>query len=185
MLAFVFWHWPQAGVAVSTYESRLRDFQVVLAAHKPPGFLRSAVYRLRAATWLQGVTDGYEEWYLTDGSAALDPLNEAAVGSACRAAHDAAAQLAAGGAAGLYHLRQGKGELETARFAYWLAKPAGMKYEEFYALLKPLTGSPGFALWGRQMVLGPTPEFCLHTPGAVELPAGLAPQMTSLERVWP
>ena len=185
MLAYLFWHWPQAGVAASAYETRLREFQQTLAANKPLGFLQSVVYRVQGASWLGKNSDAYEEWYLTDGSAALDPLNEAAVGSACRAAHDAAAQLAAGGVAGLYRLRQGKGEVEAARFAYWLPKPAGMKYEELYALLKPLTGSPGIALWGRQMVLGPTPEFCLLTRDAAALPSGLAPQMTSLERIWP
>jgi len=185
MLAYVFWHWPQAGVAVSTYQVRLREFQSTLAGNKPPGFLHSTIFRVHGAGWLGTAREAYEEWYLTDGSAALDPLNQAAVAPACRAAHDAAAQLAAGGAAGLYRLRQGRADLEAARFAYWLSKPAGMKYDEFYALLKPLTSQPGIALWGRQMVLGPTPEFCLHTRESVELPSGIAPQMTSLDRLWP
>ena len=185
MLAYVFWHWAQAGVAASTYEAKLREFQQTLAANKPPGFLHSAVFRVHGASWLGKVAEAYEEWYLTDGSAALDPLNEAAVAPACRAAHDAVAQLAAGGTAGLYRLGQGKPSLEFTRFAYWFAKPAGMKYEEFYARLLPITDRSGVALWGRQMVLGPTLEFCLHTRETVEIPPGITPQMSPLERLWP
>ena len=185
MLAYVFWHWPQAGVPASTYETRLRDFQSALAANKPPGFLHSALFRVKGANWLGNITDAYEEWYLVDASAGLDPLNDAAVAPACRAAHDAAAQLAAGGTAGLYRLRVGEGEPESARVACWLTKPAGIKYEEFYTALKPQIGQPGAALWGRQMTLGPTPEFCLHTRDFVELPAGIASQRTALERLWP
>jgi len=185
MLGYVFWHWPQTGVATATYESKLRDFQTTLAVNKPTGFHRSALFHVRGANWLGGVADAYEEWYLVDGSAGLDPLNDAAVAPACRAAHDAAAQLAAGGAAGLYRLRAGEAELETARAACWLAKPAGMKYEDFYASLRPLTSQPRVALWGRQMLLGPTPEFCLRSPAKVELPAGLAGLSTELELLWP
>lgn len=183
MLAFVFWHWPQTGVAAADYESRLRDFQTTLAANKPPGFLRSAVFRASGMNWLGEVTNAYEEWYVVDGSAALDPLNDAAVGPVCRAAHDAAAQLAAGGAAGLYRLREGEPELGTSRVAYWFAKPAGMKYEEFYELMKPLTSLPARALWGRQMVLGPAPEFCLHSAGPVELPFALHTRQVLLVRL--
>lgn len=185
MLAYVFWHWPQAGVAAAAYEARLLEFHSTLTANKPPGLLRSVVFRVRGADWLGQSLDAYEEWYLTDGSAALDPLNDAAVAPACRAAHDAAARLAAGGTAGLYRLRAGEAALDAARSACWLAKPAGMRYEEFYALLNPLTSQPGIALWGRQMVLGPTLEFCLHTRGTAELPAGMASHRTSLERLWP
>lgn len=185
MLAYVFWHWPQPSVAASDYEAKLRDFQAALADNKPPGFLHSALFRVKGANWLGGITDAYEEWYLVDTSAGLDPLNDAAVAPACLAVHDAAAQLAARGTAGLYRLRVGEGEPESARVAYWLTKPAGMKYEEFYAALKPQTSQAGAALWGRQMTLGPTPEFCLHTRELVELPAGIASQMTALERLWP
>jgi hypothetical protein len=185
MLAYVFWHWPRGAVAPADYEAKLRAFQKCLAENPPAGFLRSVVYRVRDASWLEPSSVAYEEWYLTDGSAALDPLNDAAVAPACRAAHDAAAHLAAGGTAGLYRLRLGAAELKEARCAYWLAKPAGMKYEDFYALFTPLVGPAGIALWGRQMTLGPTPEFCLHSREDFQLPPGIAPQKTLLERIWP
>lgn len=175
MLAYVFWHWPQPQVEASEYEERLREFQASLRAHPPRGFRDSAVFRLSNAPWL-GAELGYEEWYLVEGSVALDPLNDAAIAPVCRAAHDAAARLAAGGTAGLYRLRAGQPALDQVKLSRWFGKPAGMPYDDFYQLLAPVTGQPSVALWGRQMVLGPTPEFCLHSPAQIELPANLRPE---------
>lgn len=185
MLAYVFWHWPQAESDRAGYEARLAEFQQSLAANPASGFRESAVFRLQGAPWLPTAAGGYEDWYLLEGSAGLDPLNEAAVAEACRAAHDAAARLAAGGTAGLYRLRRGEPNLKAARFAYWLGKPAGTRYEDFYARVEPLTRQPGVTLWGRQMTLGPTPEFCLRAPARVGLPSGLSPLELELRRVWP
>ncbi len=183
MLAYVFWHWPQAAVDRQTYESRLVDFQKALAAHPPGGFRQSAVFRLSGAPWLPAA--GYEEWYATHGSAALDPLNDAAVSPACRSQHDAVARLAGGGAAGLYRFRAGEQKIIGARHACWFGKPDGTSYADFYSLLEPLTRRPGVALWGRQMVLGPTPEFCLLASSPVDLPAGLSGTWLTLAPVWP
>ena len=172
MLAYAFWHWPQPQVDVTEYEARLRDFQKILRDHPSPGFRTSAVFRVSGLPWIQA-EHGYEDWYLVEGSVALDPLNDAAIAPACRAAHDAAARLAAGGTAGLYRLRAGNAVLEQVKFCCWFGKPAGMLYDDFYKLLAPVTARPGIALWGRQMTLGPTPEFCLHSSVAVDLPSEL------------
>jgi hypothetical protein len=182
VLAYVFWHWPQPQVGVSDYETRLREFHKTLWNHPPPGFRESAVFRVGGAPWIPA-EHGYEDWYLMEGSVALDPLNDAAVAPACRAAHDAAARLAAGGTGGLYRLRAGQAALEKAALGYWFGKPAGMLYDDFYKLLAPITAQPGITLWGRQMVLGPTPEFCLHSPAPVELPSPLRAQPVQLARL--
>ncbi|MGH9787681.1 MAG: hypothetical protein ACRD4U_03130 [Candidatus Acidiferrales bacterium] len=182
MLAYVFWHWPQPQVDVSDYEARLRDFQKTLRDHPPPGFRGSVVFRVSGAPWIQAQR-GYEDWYLVEGSVALDPLNDAAIAPACRAAHDAAARLAAGGTAGLYRLRAGQAALAEVKFSSWFGKPAGMLYDDFYTLLAPVTARPGVALWGRQMTLGPTPEFCLHSAAPFELPANLRVQRVTLQRL--
>ncbi|HKG79150.1 MAG TPA: hypothetical protein VKA78_07020, partial [Pyrinomonadaceae bacterium] len=71
---------------------------------------------------------------------------------------------------GLYRLRTGQENLAEARFAVWLSKPSGVSYNDFYAALQPLTSQHGVALWGRQMTLGPTTEFCLHSSTEIELP---------------
>ena len=189
MLAYVFWHWRAAAAAASDYEERLRRFHAVFAAGRPAGFVRSAAYGVTGVTdaaWLPPGIAAYEDWYLLENSAALDAINEAAVSGARREPHDAAASRAAGGTAGLYRLRAGDPAIETQRVAIWLAKPAGMSYDAFYGALAPLTARPGVALWGRQMTLGPTPEFSLRSPHRLELPAEItAAAATSLDRLWP
>ena len=84
---------------------------------------------------------------------------------------------------GLYRLRRGR--VGVHRTAAWFAKPAGMSYDQLYAVLdSPLLRTDG-ALWGRQMVLGPTPEFCLHTAEPVTLPAPLIAQVVARSPIWP
>ena len=173
MLAYVFWHWPQPGIDEETYVAHLADFHQTLAAKKPSGFQHSTVFRIRDAAWLNTQGDAYEEWYLLDDSAAMDRLNEAAVSGACEEPHNRVAREAADGIGGLYRLRCGQENLAQSRFAVWLSKPAGVSYSDFYAALQPLTSQQGVALWGRQMTLGPTTEFCLHSSTQIELPQQL------------
>ena len=191
MLAYVFWHWPGAGVEADSYEKDLRDFHRALAQAKPAGFQRSVVFRLAGAPWLATSGPAYEEWYLVDGSGGLDPLNEGAVSGLCKEPHDRAARQAGGGTAGLYRLRAGEPKLappaaglEEWSLAWWFAKPAGVRYEDFYAQLAPLTRQPGVSLWGRQMTLGPTPEFTLRSPAPLDLPAALEAFRLELQPLW-
>ena len=175
MLAYVFWHWPQASVDRESYEAHTASFHRTLAANKPRGFQQSVVFRIEGADWLQTGGPAYEEWYLLDDSAAMDGLNDAAVSGACEEPHNRVAREAAGGTGGLYRLRAGQEVLSEAKFAVWLAKPDGVSYHEFYETLAPFTSQPGVALWGRQMTLGPTTEFCLHSPTKIELPYPSSP----------
>ena len=181
MLAYVFWHWPNSTVDPNKYLQYLVDFHDTLAANKPNGFHQSVVFRIRGASWLNTQDEAYEEWYLLDDSAAMDPLNEAAVSGVCEEPHNKVAREAADGIGGIYRLRAGQEELSEARCAIWLSKPAGVSYKDFYTSLQPLTSQPGVALWGRQMTLGPTTEFCIHSTNPIELPpgySGLQPQFT-------
>jgi len=150
----------------------LRAFHQTLATNKPSGFQRSVVFRIRDASWLNTQGDAYEEWYLLDDSAAMDRINEAAVSGACEEPHNRVAREAADGIGGLYRLRTGQENLVESKFAVWLGKPNGVSYNNFYAAMQPLTSQPGVALWGRQMTLGPTTEFCIHSPTQVQLPQG-------------
>lgn len=184
MLAYIFWHWPRLGTDPQVYESRLTRFQQALANTQIAGFRESAVYRLAGAPWLPPNTGGYEEWYLLDNSCAMDVLNDAAVSEACRPAHDEAVEFCAAGAGGLYRLRHGQPSLREMRFRYWLAKPRGVRYPEFDAALLPALGSSPTALWRRQMVLGPTPEFCLQTTSTLEPPSGLAVFQMEAASIW-
>jgi hypothetical protein len=185
MLAYVFWHWPQADIDRGAYEDHLREFQRTLAANKSDGFQKSVVFRISGVSWLNTTEEVYEEWYLLDDSAAMDRLNEAAVSGACEDPHNRVAREAADGIGGLYRLREGVEHLDEAKFAVWLSKPAGVSYKTFYADLGLLTSQSGVALWGRQMTLGPTTEFCIHSQSTIQLPQGYSGHSVSLESVYP
>jgi hypothetical protein len=184
MLAYVFWHWRRPGVSAAAYEAAQRRFHAALTASPPPGFRRSCSIAIAGAPWAAGGGEAYEDWYLVEGSAALDPLNAAAISAPRQASHDAAAALASGGTAGLYSLRLGAPGAPP-RTATWLAKPAGMAYGELFAMLEPLLREDGAALWGRQMTLGPALEFCVHTARPVPLPPPLVPFALDCRTVWP
>jgi hypothetical protein len=184
MLAYVFWHWPRPEIERGQYLVHLTEFHRTLAAHKPLGFQRSVVFGISGADWLNTSGEAYEEWYLLDDSAAMDPLNEAAVSGACEEPHNRVAREAADGTGGLYRLRAGSPDLAHAKFATWFSKPAGVSYKNFYAELEPLTSQPGIALWGRQMTLGPTTEFCIHSQTPVQLPASIRVICVQLDHKW-
>ena len=184
MLAYVFWHWPQSSIDRDVYLDHLADFHRTLAANKPGGFQRSTVYRISGANWLNTSGEAYEEWYLLDDSAAMDRLNEAAVSGVCEEPHNRVARQAADGTGGLYRFRAGQENLAQSRFAVWLSKPAGVSYNTFFDAMQPLTSQQGVGLWGRQMTLGPTTEFCLHSSSSIQLPANYTGQTLQLEVVW-
>jgi hypothetical protein len=185
MLAYVFWHWKQPTVDAQQYEDWLRAFHTALSADPPDGFIRSFAYGVKALPWDPQRQAAYEDWYMVRDSAALDRLNDAAISARRQAPHDIVATAAAGGTAGLYRLRQGQPPAEPARCATWLAKPDGMAYADFFARLRSLTDERSTRLWGRQMTLGPTTEFCLHSAAPLWLPEGWVGQVGELRGVWP
>jgi hypothetical protein len=160
-IAYVFWHVPAPGVDPARYESRLAAFHRVLARSGIPGLIASRAERVRGAPWLGGA--GYADWYLVRDMAALGDLNRLAVAGAAGEAHAAVAALSGPGAGSVFALVRGDGDARTAW--WWLTKARGVAYDAFYASL-PATA----ALWRRQMVLGPTPEFALA--GEATPPAG-------------
>ena len=178
MLAYVFWHWPQPQIDRGSYVDHLVEFHCTLAANKPDGFQQSVVFRITNADWLNTDGEAYEEWYLLDDSAAMDRLNEAAVTGVCEEPHNRVAREAADGTGGLYRLRAGAEDLAQAKFAVWLSKPSGVSYKDFYAGLETITSQPGVTLWQRQMTLGPTTEFCIHSQTA-------GTDSRGLERIYP
>jgi hypothetical protein len=184
MLAYVFWHWRRPDVPAASYEALQRRFHAALGAAPPAGFLHSRSLAIAGAPWAGGGNDAYEDWYLLEGSAALDPLNAAAVSASRQAPHDAAAAVAGGGTAGLYLLRLGSAD-QAPHAATWFAKPAGLSYAAMFATLEPLVRTEGAALWGRQMTLGPALEFCLHASRPVALPAPLVAVALHCRTVWP
>ncbi len=184
MLTYILWHWPFPEVSAESYENNLGEFHRSLAASKIPGFRGSVVFRNSGVPWAGSDQRSYEDWYLLDGSAAMDELNEAAVSAVSKLSHDNTARGTAGAAGGLYRLQTGKPNATDCRFVSWLAKPQGTGYEEFYAGVQTWTSQAGVSLWRRQMVLGPTPEFGMFSTEQPGLPSGLAVVSVELELVW-
>lgn len=163
MLAYLFFHRCQAGGDVGAYEDGLRGFHTSLAAATIDGFRESRTYR---------VGDRYCDWYIVESSAALDVLNDAAVGGARSALHEAVARMASDGEGKLLKLAAGSYD-SAARFEIRFSKPRGMSYSDLYQRLEDWTGQRDVSLWRRMMVLGPPPEFILLAPSAVDLPGDL------------
>ena len=173
MLAYVFSHRPAGDVDVAVYESALKRFHAALASAPPSGFVRSSTFK---------VGDRYSDWYLVDGSAALDALSAAAVSGVRTPAHDAAARMALDGVGKLYSLISGEPAAGSG-FEIQFSKPAGVGYADHYERLRPYSGKPGVTLWRRMMVLGPPPEFCLIAPSEVELPHEYRPEVLRREPI--
>ncbi len=185
-LAYVFWHWPSEGVEPRDYERGLISFHEALAGVDLRGFRGSATFRIEGAPWVGPGSRGYEDWYLLDGSSALDPLNELAVSGERKGPHDRVAGASAvGGAGGLYGFGSGEPAAVGSDLATWLTKQRGTSYGEFYDRIEPWTNAPQTSLWRRQLVLGPTPEFCVLGRPGTEFPADLSPVVVERTPLWP
>jgi hypothetical protein len=185
MLAYVFWHWKRPDVDRESYETVQRQFHERLAEAPSAGLVGSWTSSVIGVGWAPPDAVVYEDWYLIEGSAALDALNDAAVTGRRALSHDAAARLAAGGTAGLYRLRGGH-LITNVRTASWFSKPMEITRAALDAEVEHALGGLRFALWMRQMVLGPTPEFCVQTD--LDRPAPLpwpADAEIRLRPVWP
>lgn len=143
MLAYLFWHRPVEDVDVAVYEDTQRAFHAELG-------IESACFRVDRLPFSE--RDGYEDWYLVEDWGALGELNGRAVDSQRRGAHDQAAALTHAGWGGLYELVRGEPAIPGG--VEWLDKPLGEPSEGFISSL------PHPAVWRRQLVLGPAPEFC-------------------------
>lgn len=185
MLAYIFWHRPYAIHSRSTYESALAQFHQQLAEVSPRGFRGSAAYRISPAPWL-GELEGYEDWYIVDGSWALDPLNQAAVSGRMESPHAAVAALMETGYGGLYSLVWGEPVEAPRSCVAWLSRPRGIRYEPVLAELRDrLGGQP--SCWRRQMVLSPAPEFALVGAPSLApiLPQGWQGRVVERACIWP
>ncbi len=179
MLAYVFWHQRVRQVTREEYQEKLSAFHRVLQKRQPRGFVGSLVLAMPALPWMNGESEVYEDWYLVENSAALDPLDEAAVSGMCQEAHNQVARLANSGTGGLYRLKDALNDLarwQEIRSATWFGKPAGMSYTTLYASLEQGRLPRQGVLWQRQMTMGPALEFCLHN----FQPPSLASELESL-----
>jgi hypothetical protein len=170
LLAYAFWHKPLPGVSLTAYERRLSAFQSSLREHPPDGLMDALSFREEVSPWSRRRSTTYEDWYLVRDFQSLGALNDAAVAEPNRRPHDEIAKDASDGAGGLYRLRRGELPLRDALFATWISKPPRTPYQTFLHGLAELAPDRKTDLWQRQMVLGPAPEFCIHSKSPLELP---------------
>lgn len=178
-LSYTFWHRPQAGVSPEGYERDLALFHerlAMLGAGQIPGYQASYTLRVPALPWQS--SPGYEDWYLIDGYESLGVLAGAAVDETRLERHDALAGAVLDGTGGLYGLRAGTAPPAENSWVGWGRKRPGVSYAELFSDLESRveTGSLT-AVWQRQLVLGPAPEFRLEGPASVSV-AGLEDELS-------
>ena len=137
-LAYVFWHWPAQR---EQYEERLQAFHTALDRDG------TATFRLERAPF-EDPEPPFEDWYPVADWQAVGELNDHAISGARRAPHDAVAASSRKGAGGIYRLIEGEIPLRAVAFAAWSAS-------------RPASGGDGVAVWQRQLVLGPAPEYAV------------------------
>ena len=171
MLAYIFWHRPFPHIDSKLYEESIMRFQSDLERQPPPGLRAAATFRIEAVPWLSNHA-GYEDWYLLEGSWAMDPLDGFAITGRMQPSHDTAAAQMEEGQGGLYAHAGGDPSPALQSSVFWLTRPRGISWQ---AVLEPLrTRHPQANVWRRQMVLGPAKEFAVEVPGdtEIEVPPG-------------
>ena len=125
MLAYVFWHRPQAGVEVEEYEAALRQFHSALG--NP-----SACFRIGELPFGDREA-GYEDWYLVEDWTHLGELNIHAIEGPRRGPHDRTASLVQEGWGAVYALIKGAATIPDG--VEWRDKPRGEPSGDFVASL--------------------------------------------------
>ena len=181
--AYVFWHWPNPDIPRDSYEAKLASFLSALSSDRPAGLVEAMSFRVDALPWGPQRGHLYEDWYVVEDFPSIGSLNDAAVAGRAREPHDSIATDYMKGAGGLFKSIRGGIRLRDARFATWVEKPIRVSYQSYYEDVARITGDRQSDLWRRQMVLGPSPQFCLHSEEPVEIPASLRPLSSKLETV--
>jgi hypothetical protein len=95
--------------------------------------------------------------------------------------HDGLAAQKEFGAGGLYSHEQGEPSSAPQSTAVWLIRPRGIQYRP--VLHAACAGTANSTAWRRQMVLGPTPEFCVEIPAGAKFPTPDGWQAREVKRV--
>ena len=184
-LHYIFWHWPRTGVDLGVYAGKLVRFQEEVENYLGGDLSgETAAYRSAPPPWIPPDVTAFSDWYAVENGTLFDKLSDVTAGPAVKVAHSELAALYGGGAGSLYDYKKGYAFDPTfVQYTHWFAKPTGMSYEDFYALLEPITSLPNTTLLRRRMVLGPSPEFCLASEKLYELPGPIVAYTLQMSRL--
>ena len=182
-IAYVFWHWPRPGTPTKTYEAELSAFQQALSPDKLPGLIETLSFRVGSLPWGPQQGNFYEDWYVVEDFATLGTLNDAATAGETREPHDSIARDYLKGAGGVFRLVSGDFKLREAKFATWVEKAIGPSYQSYYEEVARGVAGRRADLWRRQMVLGPSPQFCIHSEENLRMSESFRPTVSELELV--
>ncbi len=182
-LAYVFWHWPSPEIGVQSYEAKLISFLRGLGSDKVPGLVDALSFRVGPLPWGPHNSAFYEDWYVLKDFTSLGVLNDAAISAGAGIAHDSIVRDVMGGTGSVFRLVSAELPLRESHLVAWTEKPIGPSYQSYYDELAKTTAGIRTDLWRRQLALGPSQQFCIHSQEPVRIPPGFKPLTSKAELV--
>ncbi len=182
-LAYVFWHWPRPDVPLESYEAKLLSFIKGLSSAQVPGLREALSFRVGPLPWGPEHSTFYEDWYVVKDFSSLDILANAAVSGSAGKAHQTIVKDYMKGAGGVFRLVTNDIRLSESRFVSWTDKAIGPSYSSYIEEITKFTGDGKADTWQRQLALGPSREFCIHSREVLGIPVSLRPLISKFELV--